>query len=337
MPLAVEAERVIGVEPLPGPRRWPDCAGQPPRCGCWPTGCGGAAASSTVDDDDRARSSPSCAAAAAGCRSRWSWRPRSSPRCRWPTCSITCPQVVADGEDRLRGIARQQLRAARRGRGDGVPAVRRARRPGGAAAGAGRGGRRPDRAGPGRPDPARADRARAADGRPLRPALALPAGRRPAPAAPASCWRRRARSGPALDRLAGAVGRCCPAEPSAPPEPYLDAVGEVLGSVRSLLGAALDGRLDRGQRAWSCASGCTATGRRPTWPRAGSGCPGCSPARPRAPWTGARHLRARLPRATGRATPPRRCSELQAAVDHAGGPARRLRRAGADLPGRAGR
>ena len=36
-----------------------------------------------------------------------------------------------------------------------------------------------------------------------------------------------------------------PEEPKAAPEPYLDAIGEVLASVRSLLGAAIDGRLAR--------------------------------------------------------------------------------------------
>jgi predicted ATPase/DNA-binding SARP family transcriptional activator len=49
-------------------------------------------------------------------------------------------------------------------------------------------------------------------------------------------------------RLADAVGAIVPANPRAAPEPYLEAVGEVLACVRSLLGAAVDGRLplDRG-------------------------------------------------------------------------------------------
>ena len=49
-----------------------------------------------------------------------------------------------------------------------------------------------------------------------------------------------------MERLAGAVLAIVPAEPSAPPEPYLEPVGEVLPQVRSLLAAAIDGRLDGG-------------------------------------------------------------------------------------------
>jgi predicted ATPase/DNA-binding SARP family transcriptional activator len=51
--------------------------------------------------------------------------------------------------------------------------------------------------------------------------------------------------GPALGRLADAVGTILPADPKAPPAPYLAAVAEVLPSVRLLLGAAFDGRLPR--------------------------------------------------------------------------------------------
>ena len=49
-----------------------------------------------------------------------------------------------------------------------------------------------------------------------------------------------------MERLAAAVLAIVPAEPSAPPEPYLEPVGEVLTQVRSLLAAAIDGRLDVG-------------------------------------------------------------------------------------------
>ena len=49
----------------------------------------------------------------------------------------------------------------------------------------------------------------------------------------------------ALDRLAGAIGAIVPAEARTAPGPYLDAVDEVLPSVRLLIAAALDGRLDR--------------------------------------------------------------------------------------------
>ncbi|HWF80514.1 MAG TPA: BTAD domain-containing putative transcriptional regulator [Streptosporangiaceae bacterium] len=51
---------------------------------------------------------------------------------------------------------------------------------------------------------------------------------------------------PTMKRLADAVLAIVPAEPSAPPEPYLEPVGEVLTQVRSLLAAAIDGRLDVG-------------------------------------------------------------------------------------------
>lgn len=49
-----------------------------------------------------------------------------------------------------------------------------------------------------------------------------------------------------MGRLAAAVLAIAPAEPSAPPEPYLGPVGEVLPQVRSLLAAAIDGRLNAG-------------------------------------------------------------------------------------------
>ncbi|HEY1620143.1 MAG TPA: BTAD domain-containing putative transcriptional regulator [Streptosporangiaceae bacterium] len=49
----------------------------------------------------------------------------------------------------------------------------------------------------------------------------------------------------AIGRLADAVSAVLPAAPAAPPAPYLDAVTEVLPSVRRLLGAAVDGDLDR--------------------------------------------------------------------------------------------
>jgi tetratricopeptide (TPR) repeat protein len=49
-----------------------------------------------------------------------------------------------------------------------------------------------------------------------------------------------------MGRLAAAVLAIVPAEPSAPPEPYLGPVGEVLPQVRSLLAAAIDGRLNAG-------------------------------------------------------------------------------------------
>ena len=49
----------------------------------------------------------------------------------------------------------------------------------------------------------------------------------------------------ALDRLAGAIGAIVPGEARTAPGPYLDAVDEVLPSVRLLIGAAIDGRLDR--------------------------------------------------------------------------------------------
>lgn len=51
--------------------------------------------------------------------------------------------------------------------------------------------------------------------------------------------------GPAIQRLADAVSAIVPADPQASPEPYLEPVGEVLAAVRSLLGAAVGGRLDR--------------------------------------------------------------------------------------------
>ncbi len=56
----------------------------------------------------------------------------------------------------------------------------------------------------------------------------------------------RAEARQMTERLAGVVMTIIPAEPSAPPEPYLELVAEVLPQVRSLLGAAIDGRLDTG-------------------------------------------------------------------------------------------
>jgi predicted ATPase len=50
-------------------------------------------------------------------------------------------------------------------------------------------------------------------------------------------------SGPMLDALASVVLATVPAIPSAPPEPYLEAIAEVLPQIRSLLAAAIDGRL----------------------------------------------------------------------------------------------
>ncbi len=50
------------------------------------------------------------------------------------------------------------------------------------------------------------------------------------------------------ERLADAVMATLPGDPRAAPEPFLEPIGEVLACVRSLLGAAIDGRLslDRG-------------------------------------------------------------------------------------------
>jgi predicted ATPase len=50
-------------------------------------------------------------------------------------------------------------------------------------------------------------------------------------------------AGPVMERLAAAVLSAAPADPGAPPEPYLESVTEVLPQVRSLLAAAIDGRL----------------------------------------------------------------------------------------------
>lgn len=47
-----------------------------------------------------------------------------------------------------------------------------------------------------------------------------------------------------MERLAAAVLAIVPAEPSTSPEPYLEPIGEVLPQVRFLLAAAIDGRLD---------------------------------------------------------------------------------------------
>ncbi|HXS67169.1 MAG TPA: BTAD domain-containing putative transcriptional regulator [Streptosporangiaceae bacterium] len=53
-------------------------------------------------------------------------------------------------------------------------------------------------------------------------------------------------SGPMLGRLASVVLATIPADPSAAPEPFLEAIGEVLPQIRSLLAAAIDGRLAAG-------------------------------------------------------------------------------------------
>jgi predicted ATPase/DNA-binding SARP family transcriptional activator len=50
---------------------------------------------------------------------------------------------------------------------------------------------------------------------------------------------------PALSRLYKAVGGIIPDDPRAAPAPHLEAIGEVLPAIRSLLGAAVDGLLDR--------------------------------------------------------------------------------------------
>jgi DNA-binding SARP family transcriptional activator/predicted ATPase len=47
----------------------------------------------------------------------------------------------------------------------------------------------------------------------------------------------------ALGRLADAVAAALPADPRSAPAPYLEPIGELLASVRLLLGAAIDGRL----------------------------------------------------------------------------------------------
>jgi predicted ATPase/DNA-binding SARP family transcriptional activator len=49
--------------------------------------------------------------------------------------------------------------------------------------------------------------------------------------------------GPMLNRLASVVLATVPGVPSAAPEPYLEAIAEVLPQIRSLLSAAIDGRL----------------------------------------------------------------------------------------------
>ena len=48
-------------------------------------------------------------------------------------------------------------------------------------------------------------------------------------------------------RLAEAVSAVLPAEAKASPGPYLDAIGEIIAAVRSVLGAAVDGVLDAGR------------------------------------------------------------------------------------------
>ncbi len=49
---------------------------------------------------------------------------------------------------------------------------------------------------------------------------------------------------PTTERLAATVLAIVPAQPGAPPEPYLEPIGEVLPQIRSLLAGAIDGRLD---------------------------------------------------------------------------------------------
>lgn len=49
-----------------------------------------------------------------------------------------------------------------------------------------------------------------------------------------------------VGRLADVVMSIVPADPSTPPEPFLEPIGEVLAQIRSLLAAAIDGRLTVG-------------------------------------------------------------------------------------------
>jgi predicted ATPase/DNA-binding SARP family transcriptional activator len=51
----------------------------------------------------------------------------------------------------------------------------------------------------------------------------------------------------AFDRLADAIRAALPEDARAAPAPFLDEISDILGSVRSLFGAALDGRADAGQ------------------------------------------------------------------------------------------
>ena len=70
---------------------------------------------------------------------------------------------------------------------------------------------------------------------------------------------------------------CAPRCPTTrgPPAPFRDAITDMLGSVRSLFGAAIEAA-PIATDASNSPSACTGTGQRPTWPRAGTGCPGCS-------------------------------------------------------------
>jgi predicted ATPase/DNA-binding SARP family transcriptional activator len=54
-------------------------------------------------------------------------------------------------------------------------------------------------------------------------------------------------TGQAITRLADAVSAMLPAEAKAPPGPYLDAISEVIAAVRTVLGAATDGVLPPGR------------------------------------------------------------------------------------------
>jgi predicted ATPase len=54
-------------------------------------------------------------------------------------------------------------------------------------------------------------------------------------------------TGEAIARLADAVSAILPVDAKEPPGPYLDAVNEVIASVRALLGAAAEGTLDPGR------------------------------------------------------------------------------------------
>ncbi len=153
------------------------------------------------------------------------------------------PALVAGGQDWLRGVAESSYALLDADEAAVFRRCRRARRARHAAADEGCGRRRRDPAGQDRADPAGADRARAAHGRPLGSALALSPGRRPAPAGSGAA-RRASEARQMTERLAEVVLAIIPAEPSAPPEPYLEAIGEVLPQVRSLLAAAIDGRLD---------------------------------------------------------------------------------------------
>ncbi len=85
MPLSVEAEAVIDVEPLPFPA---DLAGSAQvRLLADRARIGGA---ELVVDESTVPFVMELPGAAAACRSRLSWRPLSSPRCPCLTCSTTC-------------------------------------------------------------------------------------------------------------------------------------------------------------------------------------------------------------------------------------------------------